>query len=399
MEGIKKIVLAYSGGLDTSVILKWLHLTYKAEIIAYVADLGQKEDFEAIKKKALQTGASKVYIEDLKEEFVKDYIFPVIKANAIYESKYLLGTSMARPLIAKRQIEIAHKEKAQAVSHGATGKGNDQVRFELTYMALDDKIKIIAPWREWDFKGRDDLVEFARKHEIPVPVTKKKPYSSDPNIFHISYESGILEDITQEGPDDMFSMTQSPEKAPNKSEYINIEFEKGEPVGINGKKFPPVKLLQTLNSMAGKHGVGRTDMVENRLVGIKNRGVYETPGGTVLIQAHKDLEAITLDKDTLHFKEIVALRYSELVYNGQWFTPLRKALDQFIDATQKYVTGSVRVKLFKGHSSVVGRQSPYSLYNPDLATFEKEEVYDQKDAKGFINLFGLQMKYGHKDLS
>ncbi len=393
MEKKRKIVLAYSGGLDTSVILKWLKVNFNAEVIAYVADVGQKENFTEVKKKALRTGASKVYIEDLKDTFVKDYIFPVIKADAIYESRYLLGTSIARPLIAKRQVEIAKKEHAYAVAHGATGKGNDQVRFELTYKALAPELKIIAPWRQWEFKGRDDLIKFAKANNIPVPVTKEKPYSSDPNLFHISYESGILEDIWSEPKEDMFALTESPEKSPDKPTYITIEFNKGEPVGINGTKYKPVPLMEKLNSIAGKNGIGRIDMVENRLVGIKSRGVYETPGGTLLHIAHRDLESITIDRETIHFKDFIALKYAELVYYGQWFTPLKESLDAFVEKTQEYVTGSVRLKLYKGNAIVVGRKSPYPLYNPELATFEREEIYNQKDAEGFINLFGLQIKY------
>lgn len=395
-EQIKKIVLAYSGGLDTSVILKWLQQKYKAEIIAYVADVGQKEDFNQVKEKAIKTGASKVYIEDLKEEFVKNYIFPCIKANAIYEGRYLLGTSMARPLIAKRQVEIAQKEKADALAHGSTGKGNDQVRFELTYKALAPELKIIAPWREWEFKGREDLIHYAEQNGIPIPITKKKPYSSDMNLYHISFESGILEDPGKEPLEDMFVMSVSPEKAKDKPEYIEIEFEKGEPTGINGKKINPVKLMEELNRIGGEHGIGRIDMVENRLVGIKNRGVYETPGGSLLIFAHRDLESLTIDRETLHYKEKISLQYADMVYYGQWYTPLKQALDAFIDKTQEYVTGVVRLKLYKGNIIAAGRKSPFSLYNPNLATFEKEEIYNQKDAEGFINLFGLQIKYGHK---
>ncbi|MBU1078822.1 MAG: argininosuccinate synthase [Spirochaetes bacterium] len=395
-KDIKKIVLAYSGGLDTSIILKWLKQKYNAEIIAYVADVGQDDDFTKVKEKALATGASKVYIEDLKDEFVREYIYPVIKANAQYESRYLLGTAIARPIIAKRQAEIAKKEKADAVSHGATGKGNDQVRFELTFKALAPELLIIAPWREWEFKGREDLINFAKKHDIPIPVTKEKPYSSDMNLFHISFESGVLEDPWNEPKDDMFVMTTSPENAPDKSEYIEIDFEKGEPVKINGKKMAPVELMSELNKIGGKHGIGRVDMVENRLVGIKNRGVYETPGGTILMNAHRDLEALTVDRDTMHYKDMIAVRYAELVYYGKWFTPLKDAFDAFIKETQEYVTGTVRVKLYKGNAMPVGRKSPHSLYDPKLATFEEEHIYNQKDAEGFINLFGLQMKYGHK---
>ena len=393
---INKIVLAYSGGLDTSIILKWLKQKYNAEIIAYVADVGQNDDFEEVRKKALKTGASKVYIEDLKKEFVTDYIYPVIKANAIYEHKYMLGTSIARPLIAKRHVEIALKEKADAVSHGATGKGNDQVRFELTFKALAPQLKIIAPWREWEFKGREELIDFAKENDIPIPVSKDKPYSSDMNLFHISFESGVLEDPWNEPLENMFVMSQSPEKAPDQAEYIEIEFLKGESIAINNKKLNPVELLSEANKIGGKHGIGRVDIVENRLVGIKSRGVYETPGGTILMEAHKALESITLDRETLHYKEQIALKYADLVYYGQWFTPLKLALDAFIDKTQEFVSGIVRYKLYKGNIITAGVKSPYSLYNPHLATFEKEDIYNQKDAEGFINLFGLQMKYGQK---
>jgi argininosuccinate synthase len=394
---VKKIVLAYSGGLDTSIILKWLVKKYNAEVIAFVANIGQKEDFRLIEEKAFKTGASKVYIKDLREEFVRDYIFKIIKANAVYESKYLLGTAIARPLIAKHQVEVAKIENADALAHGATGKGNDQVRFELTYKALAPDLKIIAPWREWEFKGREELINFAIENKIPVPASKEKPYSSDANLFHISYESGILENIEMEPDEDMFTMTKSIDKTPDKPLYISIEFENGVPIGIDGKKMSPVEILEKLNSIGSEYGIGRVDMVENRLVGIKNRGVYETPGGTILYIAHKELESITLDRETMHFKEIIALKYAELVYYGQWFTILRKALDSFIDFTQKYVTGSIKLKLYKGNVMIAGRKSPYSLYNSQLATFEKEEIYNQKDAEGFINLFGLQIKYGQKD--
>ena len=394
---VKKIVLAYSGGLDTSIILKWLVKKYNAEVIAFVANIGQKEDFRLIEEKAFKTGASKVYIKDLREEFVRDYIFKIIKANAVYESKYLLGTAIARPIIAKHQVEVAKIENADALAHGATGKGNDQVRFELTYKALAPDLKIIAPWREWEFKGREELINFAIENKIPVPASKEKPYSSDANLFHISYESGILENIEMEPDEDMFTMTKSIDKTPDKPLYISIEFENGVPIGIDGKKMSPVEILEKLNSIGSEYGIGRVDMVENRLVGIKNRGVYETPGGTILHIAHKELESITLDRETMHFKEIIALKYAELVYYGQWFTILRKALDSFIDFTQKYVTGSIKLKLYKGNVIIAGRKSPYSLYNSQLATFEKEEIYNQKDAEGFINLFGLQIKYGQKD--
>ncbi len=396
MDKVQKIVLAYSGGLDTSIILKWLKKKYNAEIIAYVADVGQNDDYEAIREKAIKTGASKVYIEDLKEEFVKDYIFQALKANAIYEGRYLLGTAIARPLIAKRQVEIALKEGADAVAHGATGKGNDQVRFELTFKALAPHLKIIAPWREWEFSGREDLINFAKENDIPIPVTKEKPYSMDRNLLHISFEGGILEDPWNEPEKDMFVLTKDPVDVEDKVEYIIIGFEKGIPISINGEKLSPVELMSKLNKIAGEFGIGRIDIVENRLVGIKDRGVYETPGGTLLHIAHKDLESITLDRDTMHYKEMIELRYSELIYNGKWFTPLKEALDSFIDKTQEYVTGEVRLKLYKGNAIVVGRRSDYSLYNAELATFEGEEVYNQKDAEGFINLFGLQIKYNNQ---
>jgi len=392
----KKIVLAYSGGLDTSVILKWLQERYGAEVVAYIADVGQEEDFNQIKEKAIKTGASKVYIKDLKEEFVTDYIYPVVKANAIYEGRYLLGTAMARPLIAKAKVEIAEKEKAEAVAHGATGKGNDQVRFELAYKGLTPYLDIIAPWREWEFKGREDLIQYAKEHDIPVPVTKQKPYSSDANLFHVSHESGILEDPWREPDESMFVMTKNPERAENKPQYIELEFVKGIPIGINGKQMKPVELIKQLNWLGSRHGIGRMDIVENRLIGIKSRGVYETPGGTILMLAHRDLEALCLDKDIMHYKDILAIRYAELVYYGKWFTPIKEAMDKYIDDTQEYVTGKVRMKLYKGNVIIVGRKSKYSLYKPDLATFEKDSIYNQKDAEGFINLFGLQIKYGHR---
>jgi argininosuccinate synthase len=389
---VKKVVLAYSGGLDTSVMIKWLKDNYACEVIAFAADVGQEEELKGLKIKALKTGASKVYVDNLKDEFARDFIFPMLKAGAVYENQYLLGTSVARPLIAKRQVEIAIKEKADAVAHGATGKGNDQVRFELTYKALAPELKIIAPWREWELKGREEEIEYAREHRIPVPVTKSKPYSSDRNLWHISYEGGILENPWFEPKDDMFLLTVSPEKAPNKSEYVEIGFERGEPVAVDGQRLTAVKLIQALNRRGGRHGIGRVDIVENRLVGIKSRGVYETPGGTILYAAHQALESITLDRDTLHYKQLIAQRYAELIYYGQWFTPLKEALDAFVNKTQEKVTGSVRLKLYKGSCSVVGRKSKKSLYRPDLATFEKEAVYNQKDAEGFINLFGLPVK-------
>lgn len=391
-QKVKKVVLAYSGGLDTSIIIPWLKENYGCEVIAYAADVGQGEELDPLKEKAIKTGASKIYIEDLKDELVKDYIFPMIKSGAVYENKYLLGTSIARPVIAKRHVEIAIKEGADAVAHGATGKGNDQVRFELTFKALKPDLKIIAPWREWDIKSRDEEIDYAAKRGIDVPVTKAKPYSMDRNLWHISYEGGILEDPWNEYPEDMFHYTVSPEKAPNQPEIITIDFEKGEPVAINGQSYDPVALIFKLNEIGGKHGVGRVDIVENRLVGMKSRGVYETPGGTILYEAHHALETLTLDRETLHFKQTVAGRYAELVYYGQWFTPLRKAMDAFIDETQQRVTGSVKVKLYKGNVWTVGRKSPYSLYSENLATFGEDQVYNQKDAEGFINLFGLPLK-------
>ncbi len=388
----KKVVLAYSGGLDTSIIIPWLKENYGCEVIAYAADVGQGEELDPLNEKAIKTGASKIYIEDLKHEFVKDFIYPMLKAGAVYEGKYLMGTSVARPVIAKRQVEIAIKEGADAVAHGATGKGNDQVRFELTFKALKPDLKIIAPWREWDIKSREEEIEYAEKRGISVPVTKAKPYSMDRNLLHISYEGGILEDPWNEYNDDMFLYTVSPEKAPDQPEIVTIDFENGVPVAINGQGYDPVSLIFKLNEIGGKHGVGRIDIVENRLVGMKSRGVYETPGGTILYEAHHALETITLDRDTLHYKQMMAGRYAELVYNGQWFTPLKKAMDAFVDETQKRVTGAVKVKLYKGNAQTVGRKSPFSLYQENLATFGADQVYNQKDAEGFINLFGLPLK-------
>jgi argininosuccinate synthase len=389
---IKKIVLAYSGGLDTSVAIKWLKEKYNTEIIAFCADIGQGEDIEAIKEKALKTGASKVYIEDLKEEFVKDYIFPMLRGNAVYEGSYLLGTSIARPLIAKKQIEIAEKQGAEAVAHGATGKGNDQVRFELAYYALKPDIKVIAPWREWPFISRQSLIEYSQRHGIPVTATKEKPYSIDRNIFHISYEGGILEDPWQEPPSEMYTMITPPEKAPDRPLYIEISYEKGDPVAINNDYMSPANLLGRLNFIAGENGIGRVDIVENRYVGIKSRGVYETPGGTVLHLAHKAIESIILDREVMHLRDSLLTRYSELVYYGYWFSPERFAIQNLIDDIQKDVTGAVRVKLYKGNCYIVGRRSPNSLYHPELATFEAEDVYNQKDAEGFIKINALRLK-------
>jgi len=388
-----KIVLAYSGGLDTSVILAWLKEKFNAEVIAYVADLGQNEDLKAIRKKALKTGASKVYIEDLKDEFVEEAVFNAIKANATYEYKYLLGTSLARPIIAKRQVEIALKEKADAVAHGATGKGNDQVRFELTYRVLAPHLKIISPWKEDDFfKARNELIDYAKSKGIPVPVTKEKPFSMDPNLMHISYEGGFLENPANEYDKSIFQMGVDPIDAPNKPEYVTIEFEKGIPISINKKKMKPVELLKEANKIAGKHGVGLVDLVENRLVGIKSRGVYQTPGCTLLMEAHKALESITLERDTMHYKQTIELKYAEMIYYGQYFHPLRIALQSFIDETQKVVSGEVKMKLYKGNCIVASRKSNSSLYDLKLSTFEEGADYDQKDAKGFIKLFGLPME-------
>jgi len=389
---INKIVLAYSGGLDTSVILKWLKETYNCEVIAFAADLGQGKELDGIKEKALKTGASKVYVEDLREEFVKDYVFPMFQGAAIYENYYLLGTSIARPLIAKRQIEIAKQEGADAVCHGATGKGNDQVRFELTYYALNPEIKVIAPWRFWDLNSREKLIEFAKKHNIPIPVTKEKPYSSDRNLLHISFEGGILEDPWSEPDEDMFVMSTSPENAPDNPEYIEIYFEKGIPMSINGKKLSPANLLEQLNILGGKHGIGRADIVENRFVGMKSRGVYETPGGTILYHAHRAVESITMDREVMHIRDSLVPKYAELVYNGFWFAPEREMMQKLIDETQKNVTGTVRIKLYKGNVVIVGRKSPYSLYDPEIATFEEDQVYNQADADGFIKLNALRLR-------
>ncbi len=389
---LKKIVLAYSGGLDTSVAIQWLKEKYKAEIIAFCADLGQGEDIKSLKVKALKNGASKVYIKDLQAEFVNNYIFPMLRANAVYEGSYLLGTSIARPLIAKEQIEIAIKEKAEAVAHGATGKGNDQVRFELSYYALKPDIKVIAPWREWHFDSRQALIDYAKAKGIPVSATKSKPYSIDRNLFHISYEGGILEDPWKEAPSDMHTLITPPEKAPDKPVYIEISYRNGDPVAINNKMLSPVNLLKRLNFLAGKNGIGRVDIVENRYVGIKSRGVYETPGGTVLHIAHRAIESITLDREIMHMRDSLIPRYAELIYYGYWFSPERVALQGLIDSVQKNVTGTVRLKLYKGNCSVIGRKSPFSLYNRELATFESENVYNQKDAEGFIKLNALRLK-------
>jgi argininosuccinate synthase len=391
--GFKKVVLAYSGGLDTSIIVRWLIETYKCEVICFAADLGQKEELTGLKEKAINTGASKIYIEDLREEFARDFVFPALRANAIYEGVYLLGTSLARPLIAKRQIEIAQKEGAEAVSHGATGKGNDQVRFELTYYALDPRIKIIAAWKDdnWHFDSRESMFDYAEKYKIPVPLTRAKPYSSDRNLLHISHEGGILEDPWAEPPEDIFVLTKSPEAAPDKPTYVEIDFQKGNPVAINGKKMSPAQLMECMNDIAGENGIGRVDMVENRFVGMKSRGVYETPGGTVLWAAHRAVESITMDREVMLMRDALIPKYSQLAYNGFWYSPEMKALQTYIDATQESVTGTARMKLYKGNSIVVGRKSPNSLYSEDFATFEKDKVYNQKDASGFIKLNALRL--------
>lgn len=391
-DKINKVVLAYSGGLDTSVILKWLIETYDCEVIAFSADLGQEEELDHLEEKALKTGAKAVYIDDLKEIFVKDYVFPAFRANALYESQYLLGTALARPLIAKRQIEIAQIEGADAVSHGATGKGNDQVRFELSYLALNPDIKIIAPWREWTLNSRTSLMEFAEIRGIPVPTTPAKPYSSDRNLLHISYEGGVLEDPWQEPPEDMFTLTVSPKDAPDKSEIVEITFKQGDPVAINGKELSPANLLKELNRLGGRNGIGRTDIVENRFVGMKSRGVYETPGGTILRTAHIAIESITMDREIMHFRDSLIPKYSEIVYNGFWFSPEMKLLQNMIDQTQQNVSGVVRLELYKGNCHVLGRKSDQSLYSEDFATFEKDSVFSQKDAEGFIRLNALRLR-------
>ncbi|MFV0436725.1 MAG: argininosuccinate synthase [Desulfopila sp.] len=389
---VKKIVLAYSGGLDTSVILTWLSEQYACPVVAYSADIGQEEDWQAVKDKGMATGAEKVIVSDLKEEFVKDYIFPAFRANAIYEGSYLLGTSLARPLIAKEQIRIAHQERADAVSHGATGKGNDQVRFELAYIGLDPQVKIIAPWRTWDLTSRTRLVEYAQKHDIPVPVTKSKPYSCDENLLHISYEGGILEDPWNEPDEEMFKMTVAPEKAPDSPTYIEIDFRCGDPVAIDGQTMAPLPLFTRLNKLAGANGIGRLDLVENRFVGMKSRGVYETPGGTLLRAAHRALESITLDREVMKIRDSLVGRYAELIYNGFWFSPERELLQTTMDAAQQTVNGTVRLKLYKGNCIPVGRKSANSLYQESFATFEEDKVYDQGDATGFIRLNGLRLR-------
>ncbi|MCX7772681.1 MAG: argininosuccinate synthase [Clostridia bacterium] len=389
----EKIVLAYSGGLDTSIIIPWLKENYDAEVIAMAADVGQGEELDPLNEKAIKTGASKIYIEDLTETFITDYIYPTLKAQAVYEGKYLLGTSFARPIIAKRLVEIAEKEGATAIAHGATGKGNDQVRFELTVKALAPHLKIIAPWRIWDIKSREDAIDYATARNIPIPVSKKDNYSRDKNIWHLSHEGSELENPANEPIyDRLLQLSVTPEKAPDKATYVEIEFEQGIPVKFNGEKLPPIELMKALNKVGGENGIGIIDIVENRLVGMKSRGVYETPGGAILYAAHQELENITIDRDTAHYKSLVSQRFAELVYFGQWFTPLREALSAFVDSTQKYVTGKVRLKLYKGNITPAGVESPYSLFSEELCTFGVDAVYNQKDAEGFINLFGLPCK-------
>ncbi|HEC33952.1 MAG TPA: argininosuccinate synthase [Chloroflexi bacterium] len=394
MEGkFDKVVLAYSGGLDTSVIVPWLKENYGCEVVTFTADLGQGDDeLAGLEEKAITSGASKAYITDLREEFLTEYAFPTMQAGAIYERMYLLGTSFARPLIAKHLVKIAEREGADAVAHGCTGKGNDQVRFELTVKALNPFLHVIAPWREWNIRSREDALDYARAHNVPVAATEKSIYSRDRNIWHLSHEGGILEDPWVEPEEEMFCITVAPEAAPSEPHYLTIDFERGVPVAVDGVAMGPVELLARLNEVGGAHGVGRADLVENRLVGMKSRGVYETPGGTILYTAHQGLESICLDRETLHYKELVSRRYAELVYYGLWFTPLREALDAFVAKTQERVTGTVRLKLYRGSCTVVGRKSPFSLYREDFATFGQDDVYDQSDAAGFINLFGLPLK-------
>lgn len=389
-----KVVLAYSGGLDTSVIIPWLKENYQnCQVIAVCGDVGQGDELDIVYEKALESGASKCYIVDLKKEFVKDFVWPVIKAGSKYEGKYLLGTSVARPLIAKALVDVAKKEGAQYICHGATGKGNDQVRFEVSIAALSPDTKIIAPWREWDIKSREDAIDYAKDHGIEVPVTKKRPYSMDRNVLHLSHEGGDLENPENEPIDDLCLICTRPEEAPDQAEYIVIDFEKGQPVAINGEKFDePLALLEKANEIGAKHGIGILDMVENRLVGMKSRGIYETPGGTLLMEAHQLLESLTLDRDTASFKSHIAIKYAQLLYDGLWYTPLKQALDAFIDSTQETCTGQIKMKLYKGNCIPAGIKSPYSLYSEEIATFGEDDVYDQKDAEGFIHLFSLPLK-------
>ncbi|MBZ0320173.1 MAG: argininosuccinate synthase [Anaerolineae bacterium] len=391
---VKKVVLAYSGGLDTSVIVPWLKENYHCEVIAFTADLGQDDELEGLEEKAIKTGATKIYIRDLREEFITDFIFPSLRASAVYEREYLLGTSFARPLIAKHMVEVAEAEGADAVSHGCTGKGNDQVRFEVTTMALNPKLRVIAPWRDplWTIRSREDAIAYAEKHNVPIAQTLKSIYSRDRNLFHMSHEGGPLEDPWITPEESMFTLSESPQSAPDRTTTIVIGFEEGYPVSVNGEKLGPLALMQKLNKLGAENGIGRVDMVENRLVGMKSHGVYETPGGTILFKAHQVLESVCLDKETLHYKQIISLRYADLVYNGKWFSQLREALDGFIDVTQRSVTGEVRLDLYKGNVIVTGRRSPFSLYREDYASFGQMDVYNQQDAEGFIHLWGLPEK-------
>jgi argininosuccinate synthase len=389
---VKKAVLAYSGGLDTSVIVPWLRNTYRCEVVCFTANLGQGEELGGLEEKAIASGASKLYVEDLREEFITAYLYPMLQTGAVYERKYLLGTSVARPLIAKRMVEIAELEGADAVAHGCTGKGNDQVRFELTVMALNPRLRVIAPWREWTIRSRKDALDYAAEHNVPVTASEKSIYSRDRNLWHLSHEGGLLEDPWNEPEEEMYQWTTSPLAAPDEPETVVVDFQSGIPKRINGVARGPISLLEQLNDLGARHGIGRVDLVENRLVGMKSHGVYETPGGTILYAAHQALEELCLDKQTLHYKQQVALKYAELVYNGHWFTPLRHALDAFVQATQQNVTGSARLQLYKGNCLLIGRRSPYSLYREDYATFGEEDVYDQQDAEGFIKIYGLPLK-------
>jgi len=389
---VKKVVLAYSGGLDTSVIVPWLKENYDCEVVCFTADVGQAEELDGLEDKALASGASQLIVHDMKEEFAAEYIFPVLRAGAVYERKYLLGTSMARPIIAKHQVEVAHQVGADAVAHGATGKGNDQVRFELTYQALDPRLQVIAPWREWDMRSREDAIEYAKERNIPITSSTKTIYSRDRNLWHLSHEGGPLENPWLEPEEAMYLLSAAPQNAPNEPAVVDIEFESGTPVAVNGEKMSPAQLVSHLNALGGVHGIGRVDMVESRLVGMKSHGVYETPGGTILLAAHRELESLVLDKETILFKDIVALKYGDIVYNGLWFSPLREAMDAFMDSTQGPVTGIVRMKLYKGNLIPIGRKSKLSLYREDFATFGQEDVYDQSDAEGFIHLYGLPLK-------
>ncbi len=393
MKGsVKKVVLAYSGGLDTSIIIHWLKENYGCKVVAFVADIGQGSEVKPLRAKALKSGAEAVYIKDLKEEFARDFVFPMLRAGAVYEGTYLLGTSIARPLIAKAQMDVAREVRADAVSHGATGKGNDQVRFELAYYSIDPHIKVIAPWRIWDLKGRSDLIAYAKEHGISVAATKKKPYSIDRNLFHISFEGGILEDLEKEPPEDTYVMTVPPEKAPDKATYVTIGFKDGDPVSVNGRKLSPAKLLENLNRLGRRNAIGRVDCVESRIVGMKSRGIYETPGGTILHVGRRAIESIAMDGEIMHLRDSLTSRYAELVYYGYWYSPEREALQKLMDEASRGVTGTVRLKLYKGNVIVAGRKSDNSLYHPDFATFEEDTVYDQKDADGFIKISALRLK-------